>query len=124
MDTNELGQQVRALRMRLGLSQDSLADKAQISRNYVSIIERGEAKNVSMGILERLSTALGCTLAQLTGADEQPDSLIPSALRECARQHDLSFAVVDKLARVPRRGQQPKTAEEWKKLYDLIKTYL
>ena len=124
MDTSELGRQVRALRLKLGLSQDSLAEKASISRNYVSIIERGEAQNVSLGVLQKLAAALGSTPSQLTGADDQSDSHIPAALRELARRDNLSFSVVDKLARVPRRGQEPQTADEWKKLYNLIQKYL
>lgn len=39
-------------------TQAGLATRAGISRNYVSLIERGEAKNLSVQVLVRLAQAL------------------------------------------------------------------
>jgi len=122
MNSQELGQQVKKKRQELGMSQDSLATQADISRNYLSIIERGEAKNVSMGVLTQLAAALGVTPGELIG--EAADTLISPALREFALKDGLSFAVIDRLSRIPRRGQEPRTAAEWRKLYGSIQQYL
>lgn len=55
---------VRRLRTERGISQDELADLAQLHRTYVGAIERGE-RNITLDTLERLAKALGCSCAQL-----------------------------------------------------------
>jgi HTH-type transcriptional regulator/antitoxin HipB len=59
-----IGQQLRARRQALGLSQAALAVKASVSRVFVEKIEAG-ARTPSWGTLERLARALGCRV-QLT----------------------------------------------------------
>src|SRR5262245_10909952 len=107
MDPKELARRVKKRREELDLSQDALAKRASISRNYLSMIERGEARNVSMGILDQLATALGAPPSELIGG-EREDTLIPPALREFGISEGLSFSVVDRLARIPRRGRSQK----------------
>lgn len=124
MDAKELGRQVLMRRKKLELTQGELAEQAGISRNYVSLIERGEARNVSVNVLHELATVLGTTPAELSGQSGWTDTLIPPALREFAIDKDLSFGIVDRLARLPMRGKEPQTAEEWKQLYDLVRSYL
>lgn len=124
MDAKELGRQVLMRRKELGLTQGELAEQAGISRNYVSLIERGEARNVSVNVLHELATVLGTTPAELSGQSGWADTLIPPTLREFALQKDLSFGIVDRLARLPMRGKEPRTVEEWEQLYDLVRLYL
>jgi transcriptional regulator with XRE-family HTH domain len=118
MNPMEFGRQVQAKRKERNLSQAELGDLVGISRNYVSLIERGEAENISMKIVNQLAVALGTSQAELTG-DATP-VMIPPSLREFAIGENLSYEVIDKLARIPRRGKEPKTAEEWKALYNLL----
>lgn len=124
MDHAELGRQVLRLRKGLGFTQDELAEKAGISRNYVSLIERGEASNLSVNVLNSLATALGTTPAQLTGQSGWSDVNIPPALRELAFQKNLPYEVVDRLVKIPMRGKAPQTAEDWGKLYDSVRRFL
>jgi len=124
MDAKELGRQVLMRRKELELTQGELAEQAGISRNYVSLIERGEARNVSVNVLHELATVLGTTPAELSGQSGWTDTLIPPALREFAIDKDLSFGIVDRLARLPMRGKEPQTAEEWEQLYVLVRSYL
>ncbi len=124
MDNEEIGRQIAKRRQVNGLSQESLAKETRISRNYISLIERGEASNISMSILDRIAIALGATPSELMGRSTQDELLIPPGLRELGRQDNLSFETVDKLARIPRRGREPKTVEEWRKLYSMLKKYL
>ena len=49
---------VRRFRERLGLSQESLAEKADLHWTYVSGVERGRY-NISLASLVRLAKALG-----------------------------------------------------------------
>ena len=124
MDYQALGRRVFDRRRSLGLSQEVLAQRADISRNYVSLIERGEAQNISMNIINQLSTALGISPSELMGQSEAYNVTIPPALREFGLHENLSFEVVDRLARIPRRGQEPQSASEWDRLYQAIRPYL
>ena len=53
-----LSDNVRALRMKLGWSQEALAEKCGLHRTYIGAIERGE-RNITLVTLSRLATALG-----------------------------------------------------------------
>ena len=59
-----LGEAVRHLRVRAGLSQEALALTAEIDRSYLGGIERGE-HNVAVINLLKLSGTLGVSLADL-----------------------------------------------------------
>ena len=59
MNAKELGRQVQVKRREKELSQTELGDLVGISRNYVSMIERQEAENTSMKIVNQLAIALG-----------------------------------------------------------------
>ena len=122
MSAIELGRQVQAKRKEKNLSQTELGDLVGISRNYVSLIERGEAENISMKIVNQLAVALGTSPSELTG--ESMPVMIPPSLREFALAEELSYEVIDKLARIPRRGKEPKTANEWGELYNIISKYM
>ncbi len=124
MDAKELGRRVLLRRKDLDLTQSELAVQARISRNYVSLIERGEARNVSVNVLHGLAAALATTPVELSGQAGWTDTKISPALRELALKEDLSFDVVDRLARIPMRGREPQTAEEWQKLYDSVRPFL
>jgi transcriptional regulator with XRE-family HTH domain len=58
------GKRLRELRTRADLSQDKLAAKAGMARNFVSMIENGQ-RNVTIVTVEKLAHALGCRLANL-----------------------------------------------------------
>lgn len=111
-------------RKELNLTQGELAEQAGISRNYVSLIERGEASNVSVKVLHGLASALGTTPAELSGQAGWADTRIPPALRELALKEDLSFDVVDRLARIPMRDREPQSVEEWEQLYASVRSFL
>lgn len=122
MDSKELGRQVQAKRKALGMSQTELANFADVSRNYVSLIERGEAQRISMTVINQLSVALGTSPAELTG--EMSMVMIPPSLRDFAIKNNLAYEVVDKLAHIPRRGKEPKNIEGWQELYKMISPFI
>jgi transcriptional regulator with XRE-family HTH domain len=59
-----LGETIRAKRMKAGLSQEQLAEKADLARNYIGNIERAEYK-VTVVVLVRIAKALGVKVRDL-----------------------------------------------------------
>ena len=113
---NTIGERVRNQRRDLGLSQTELANKAKISRTYLSLIERGEADNISFSILSQLALALGTSPSALTGEGGSEVVLSPS-LRQFALEDGLDLEEVISLSGLALRGKEPQTAEDWRKLY-------
>ena len=58
MTWQRLGQRVRELRLRRGMTQATLAQKAAISLIYVKKLEAGEFTSPSFPVLERIAKAL------------------------------------------------------------------
>lgn len=59
-----LGQAIRKHRERLDLTQEELAEKAELHRTYLADIERG-ARNPSLETLRRIALGLGISLSEL-----------------------------------------------------------
>ena len=59
----KVGQRIKELRKTILLSQESLANKADVDRTYVTDVENGR-RNVSVEILERLIKALEVTVSE------------------------------------------------------------
>ncbi len=59
-----IAENIKRFRIQKGLSQEQLADKAQLHRTYISLLER-KKKNVSVKILERIATALDIEITLL-----------------------------------------------------------
>lgn len=57
-----VGRRVRSLRQQLGVSQEELAARAGLHRNYVGSVERGE-RDIGIVAVAKLATALGVSLA-------------------------------------------------------------
>lgn len=60
----KLGKRVREERLKKSLSQEQLAELANVHRTYIGMIERGE-KNISLLSIERISKALKIPIAEL-----------------------------------------------------------
>ena len=59
-----LGGTIRAYRKQAGLSQEKLAEKAELHPVYISAVERG-AKNISVDTLIRIAKVLGIRVRDL-----------------------------------------------------------
>lgn len=63
------GLRVRALRTVLGISQETLAERAGVHRTYMSDVERGE-RNVGLDNIHAIAAALGVSPRKLFETDE------------------------------------------------------
>lgn len=125
MDAKLFGKNVLLLRKKRGLSQEQLANFTGISRNYISMIEREEAENVSDEIIRKLALGLDVSMKQLTGeAGGSYPVMIPPALREFGINEGISYKIIERLLQIPFRGKEPITPDDWKTLYEAIKSYL
>ena len=61
-----LGERVRQLRARRGLTRRSLAHAADVSERHLANLEYGTG-NVSIMVLHQISQALQCSMAELLG---------------------------------------------------------
>lgn len=60
----KFGGRVREERLRRGLSQEGLAEKAGVHRTYIGMIERAE-KNITLTNIEKIAKALGVDIGTL-----------------------------------------------------------
>lgn len=79
MDINRLiSRRVRALRDARGLTLAALAERSGVSRSNISLIERGES-SATATVLDKLSAALGVTVASLFEQEAAADSPVARA---------------------------------------------
>ena len=63
MNDVQLGRRFRALRLRLGWRQQDLAERAGVSQDVISLIERGRVERVSIRVIRRVAQALDAELS-------------------------------------------------------------
>lgn len=67
MDEKGLGQRLQAARLRAGMTQQALCQKASLSYSTLTKIERGAIKSPSIFTIQNISNALGVSLDELLG---------------------------------------------------------
>ncbi|SRR6266567_3838095 len=122
-----IGERIRKYRIQAGLSLGQLAHQSGVSKSYLSALE-----NESSGIrpsgekLYDIARTLGVSMADLLGREvllrEDVKLSITESLREFAREDGIPESDVRALARVKFRGEQPKTKERWRYIYNAIRT--
>lgn len=60
----KFGAKVRQERLKLGLSQEQLAARANVHRTYIGMIERAE-KNITLENIEKIGNALNIKISKL-----------------------------------------------------------
>ena len=72
---------IKEKRIELGLSQAQLADRAGVTKNYVTMVERGARKGVSVMVKVALATALDIVpMELLTDEEARTVSLLEGAV--------------------------------------------
>lgn len=71
---------MRRIRLEKKMTQEKVAEIAELHPNYISSVERGE-RNISIGNIERIAHALGVPMTDLLSApDVQPYAYKPGNL--------------------------------------------
>jgi transcriptional regulator with XRE-family HTH domain len=115
------------------MTQDRLAERAGISKGFLSDVENNK-RNIGAQNLLRIANALGASVDYLLRGEAaeiaatQP-IMIPPQLSQAAEELELSYAATIELleahrsviARRSNRGLRKFTVEDWKKFHEAIK---
>src|SRR5437660_2273058 len=72
------GAEVKRRRIQLGISQEKLAERANLHRTYVSDVEAGK-RNPSLASIQRLAMGLGASVSSVFGSAEEVKPVDPAA---------------------------------------------
>ncbi len=132
---SSVGERIKKRRTELGWTQDQLAQKAGISKSFLSDLENGK-RSVSADNLLDIARVLSLSLDYLMkGEETEPKSAevqIPASLAAFAEQERLSFKQTVALLRmreqiVAHRSSTKKEGVEqvdWQKFYEAVKEFL
>ncbi len=130
-----IGDRIKGRRIELGLTQEELAKKANISKGFLSDVENGR-RNVGADTVLDLAGALGLSLDYLMTGEvietEGRTLVIPTPLAELASREGLTFRQTRQLLGM---GQQivahrsntdpdMSAAFDWPKFYASVKKFL
>ena len=65
MESNQLGQKIKKLRNKLGLSQDDFARKADVPYTTLTKVETGVIKKPSVFVMSKIAKALNVSIEDL-----------------------------------------------------------
>lgn len=120
-----VGRRIRRFREERGMSLSQLAQEAGLAKSYLwSLENESSAARPSGEKLYEIARVLGVTMSDLLGREvllKERDIKVPAALREFADEEGLPEADVRALAAIRFRGEQPKTKERWRFIYDAIR---
>jgi transcriptional regulator with XRE-family HTH domain len=107
-----LGITIRLLRQQRSLSQEALANLANIDRSYMSGIERGH-RNISLLNMARIATALRVSLTDLLSSVAGVHAASASAPDAVEGVHRASEAVADLTETLSTNPEERARAGEW-----------
>jgi y4mF family transcriptional regulator len=130
-----IGERIRQRRDELGWTQDRLAQKAGISKSFLSDLENGK-RSVGADTLQAIAEVIGLSLDFLMAGTSAPGPAtqvhIPAALSQFAAQAGLSFRQVLTLLDMQRqivahrsRGRDEDLEKvDWQRFHDRVKEFL
>ena len=69
MIKEKVGQRIKELRTKQGLSQEEFAFKCELDRTYITSLERGK-RNISLENLEKIAKAFNLSLSEFFNFDK------------------------------------------------------
>jgi len=131
-----VGERIRFIRTSLGLTQDQLAERASISKSFLSEIENNKTRASGHNLLkiaDALDTSLDFLMKGETQEVMEPRSIqIPKGLAELAEEQDLSYGTVITLLKahnslIAKRSPEKRTEwskRDWIEFYENVKSHL
>ncbi len=83
-----VGKRIKEVRKQKGMSQDELAERAELSSQYISQIETGRKKG-SLPTYNKLAKALGVSIDELTGSISEGSKVLSDVdliLQDCSKE--------------------------------------
>jgi len=132
---NTVGERIKERRQQMGWTQEQLAEKAGISKGFLSDLETG-TRNVSAEYLLKIAQALKVTLDFLMKGDSSKlktsEVQIPARLSDLAKQQHLSFAqtlmLLDMRLQIKAHRSNTQTDDlekfDWERFYEAVKQFL
>ena len=132
-----VGERIRFIRTSMGLTQDQLAERASISKSFLSEIENNKTRASGHNLL-RIADTLNTSLDFLMKGEAQRETSetqniqIPGPLAKMAEEHGLSYKSVMTLLGAHNQfiaRRSPEREREWSKrdwieFYEKVKSYL
>ena len=132
-----VGKRLQYVRTRLGLTLDQIAERAGISKSFLSEVEH-DRSGITGDKLLHLANALGASLDFLLRGNPEPEAYeppaieIPHELGEVAEEfgltyrHTLALLDIEKsiVARRSSNNHGRKSKEQWRALYVGVKEFL
>jgi len=128
-----VGERIRDVREKRGMTQDKLAQAAGISKSFLSEVENDKS-NLGAQILLRIANELGASMdylldGTLKSSEDKEPVMIPSTLSKYAEKMNLTYAETRELldahnsviARRSSRSLKEFTVDDWRKLHSAIK---
>ena len=130
-----VGERIRGRRAELGWTQDQLAQKAGISKSFLSDLENGKRSvgaNNLLDIARALSVSLDYLMTGTASQDQRSEVPIPASLARFAAEEGLTFRQTLMLLEmqqqiVAHRSAKKKDgleAVDWRKFYESVKEFL
>jgi transcriptional regulator with XRE-family HTH domain len=131
----KVGDRIREIRERLGLTQEELAGRSGVSKGFLSDVENDKSSPGSDYLL-RIANALGASVDYLLKGEEAERPMtapvmIPQELSKVAEELGLSYAQTLQVlaahnaivAKRSERGMKRFTIQDWRDLYQALQQF-
>ena len=127
------GDRIKGIREKKGMTQEQLADKAKLSKGFLSDVENNK-KNISSQLLLKIANALGASVDYLLLGESKKHTnrepvVIPPSLSEAAEKLKLTYSETLELLNahnsvIARRGNKSIrdfSVDDWETFHKAIK---
>lgn len=116
----ELGQKLRKIRNEQGLSIREVANTINVNRGYLSKVERGEVKSISVDKLKDFADFYNVSIQDLLDRNDNWKEKVPEKTKKFVKPENIDYLNIGLLAK--KEGLTPEEAKKTIKLLGNIKT--